>query len=100
MAAVNYTVRLDESDKKLAEQVFNELGLTLAAGLNVYIKAVARKRRIPYELALNDADRISASLRATITSDEKTKSFQAISGILAGYEVDLDKEREERILNQ
>ena len=37
MAAVNYIVRLDEADKKAAEQVFNDLGLILAAGFNVYI---------------------------------------------------------------
>jgi DNA-damage-inducible protein J len=53
MAAVNYTVRLDESDKKAAEQVFNDLGLTLAAGFNVYIKAVVRQRRIPFDMTLN-----------------------------------------------
>ena len=53
MAAVNYTVRLDESDKKAAEDVFNELGLTLAAGLNVYIKAVVRQQRIPFDMALS-----------------------------------------------
>jgi len=53
MASVNYTVRLDESDKKAAEQVFNALGLTLAAGFNVYIKAVVRRKGIPFEMALN-----------------------------------------------
>jgi len=52
MAAVSYTVRLDEADKKAAEQVFNELGLTLAAGVNVYIKAVVRQQRIPFEMTL------------------------------------------------
>ena len=98
MAAVNYTVRLDETDKKLAEQVFNELGLTLAAGLNVYIKTVARKRRIPFDLALNDAERLSTPPLIVVTPDEKMRSFQALNGLLAGYEVDLNKEREERIL--
>ena len=54
MATVNYTIRLDESDKLAAEQVFNKLGLTLAAGLNVYLKAVARQQKIPFSLALNE----------------------------------------------
>ena len=54
MATVNYTLRLDEFDKLAAEQVFNKLGLTLAAGLNVYLKAVARQQRIPFSLALNE----------------------------------------------
>ena len=50
MAAVNYTIRLDESDKREAEQVFNQLGLTLAAGINVYLKAVGQRKKIPFTL--------------------------------------------------
>jgi DNA-damage-inducible protein J len=53
MPASNYTVKFDESDRRAAEQIFSELGLTLAAGLNVYIKAVVRHRRIPFDMALN-----------------------------------------------
>ena len=93
MAAVNYTIRLDETDKRAAEQVFNELGLTMAAGLNVYVKMVARQRKIPFDLALG-AD------MPTITREQKEKSAVALSDLLAGYDVDLDKEREERILSK
>jgi DNA-damage-inducible protein J len=50
MAAVNYTIRLDENDKKAAEQIFNQLGLTLAAGINVYLKAVGQRKKIPFAL--------------------------------------------------
>jgi len=93
MAAVNYTIRLDEKDKKAAERVFNELGLTMAAGLNVYVKMVARQQKIPFDLALN----INTP---TTTREQKEKSVMALSGLLAGYDVDLDKEREERILSK
>ena len=93
MAAVNYTVRLDESDKQIAERVFNELGLTMAAGLNVYVKAVARQRRIPFDLALNTNN-------PGVTREQKERSSGALAGLLAGHEVDLDKEREERILSR
>ena len=34
------------------------------------------------------------------TKEEKEKLFMALSGILAGHEIDLDKEREERILSK
>ena len=96
MATVNYTIRLEEADKQAAEQVFNQLGLTLAAGLNVYLKAVARQQRIPFELSLNQrATSTTTKIRA-----EKEKSFNALRGILAGYEIDLDKEREARILSR
>jgi DNA-damage-inducible protein J len=52
MATINYTLRLDETDKASAEQIFNELGLTLAAGLNIYVKAVVRQQKIPFELSV------------------------------------------------
>ncbi len=57
MAAVNYTIRLDDADKKSAEQVFNQLGLTLAAGINVYLKAVARQQGIPFALEIERTPR-------------------------------------------
>ncbi len=52
MGTVNYTLRLDEADKQSAEQVFSQLGLTMSAGFNVYVKAVVRQKKIPFELSL------------------------------------------------
>ena len=54
MANVNYTLRVDETDKKKAEQVFKTLGMTLSTGINIYLKAVGRQQRIPFSLAVND----------------------------------------------
>ena len=54
MGTVNVTVKMDESVKKQAEQVFNELGLNMSVALNVFVKAVVREKRIPFDLALND----------------------------------------------
>ena len=52
MATVNYTIRLEETAKKEAEQVFNQLGLTLASGINVYLKAVGQRKKIPFSLEI------------------------------------------------
>ena len=96
MATINYTIRLDEADKQAAEKVFSQLGLTLAAGLNVYLKAVARQQKIPFELTLNEQVK-TAFDSVSKTKTDKEKSFQALNGVLAGFEIDLEKEREERI---
>ncbi|MCL1878911.1 MAG: type II toxin-antitoxin system RelB/DinJ family antitoxin [Defluviitaleaceae bacterium] len=96
MATVNYTLRIDESDKQNAEQVFKELGMTFSTGINVYIKTVGRQLRIPFDLALNEP----AMATPKNSRAEKEDAFIALSGILAGHEVDLDKEREERILSK
>lgn len=71
MAAVNYTVRLDESDKKEAEQVLNKLGLTLAAGFNVYVKALIRKQGIPFDVSLQT----SSEEKLTTTQQNEARNF-------------------------
>lgn len=100
MASVNYTLRIDEGDKANAEHVFKELGMTFATGINIYIKMVSRQQRIPFDLALNEHPNTTSSLGAKVSREEKERAFMALKGILAGHEVDLDKEREERILSR
>ncbi|MCL1788372.1 MAG: type II toxin-antitoxin system RelB/DinJ family antitoxin, partial [Defluviitaleaceae bacterium] len=53
MAGTNYTLRIDETDKQQAELVFKALGMNLSTGINIYIKAVSRQQRVPFELDLN-----------------------------------------------
>ena len=50
MGTTNFTVRLEDADKIQAEEVFEKLGLSMSAGINVYVKAVARLRKIPFAL--------------------------------------------------
>jgi len=97
MATTNYTLRVDDTDKQRAEQVFKELGMTFATGINIYIKTVSRQQKIPFELTLNPQ---IFTTNQSISGEEKKKAFIALDGILAGHEVDLDKEREERILSK
>jgi len=54
MATVNYTLRIDETDKQRAEQVFKTLGMTFSTGINIYLKTVGRQKRIPFALTIND----------------------------------------------
>ncbi len=55
VAITNYTLRVDETDKKKAETVFKTLGMTFSTGINIYLKAVGRQQRIPFALNANDA---------------------------------------------
>ncbi|MDR1794653.1 MAG: type II toxin-antitoxin system RelB/DinJ family antitoxin [Erysipelotrichaceae bacterium] len=48
--SVNISIRVDESVKTAAEEVFQNLGINLTAGLNLYLYQVARQGRIPFEL--------------------------------------------------
>jgi len=54
MATKNYTLRVDETDKQRAEEVFKALGMSFATGINVYLKTVGRQQKIPFILAANE----------------------------------------------
>jgi len=59
MNFVNVTIRMDENVKKQCEQVLNELGMNMSTAVNIYFRAIARQRKIPFELALTDVDLFS-----------------------------------------
>lgn len=43
-----------DSDLKLqAQQVFSEMGLSLAAGIEIYLRAVVREKAIPFPVVAN-----------------------------------------------
>ena len=100
MATVNYTLRIDDNDKQRAEQVFKKLGMTFATGINIYIKTVSRRQRIPFDLDLSERNNNTTPIDGNDSREKKWDSFMALEGILAGYDIDLDKEREERILSR
>jgi len=44
------SLRLDDEVKKNAEQTLNEIGLSMSTAINIFLKKVAREKRIPFEL--------------------------------------------------
>lgn len=48
MAQVN--VRIDDKVKKEAEEVFDEMGMPMTTAVTIFLKTVARERRIPFEI--------------------------------------------------
>lgn len=46
------SIRVNRRDKEEATEVFKGLGLDFSSGIAVYLRAVAREKRIPFDLAL------------------------------------------------
>lgn len=44
------TIRIDPTVKKLAGEVFEEIGIGMSAAINAFLKAVIRERGIPFDL--------------------------------------------------
>ena len=53
MAKVTTSISIDSDVKREATEVFKKLGLNLSSGIDMYLRKVAREKRIPFELALD-----------------------------------------------
>ena len=45
------SLRVDDEVKRRAEQTFDDIGLSMSTAINIFLKKVARERRIPFELS-------------------------------------------------
>ena len=45
------SLRVDDAVKREAETAFEEIGLSMTTAINIFLKAVAREKRIPFELS-------------------------------------------------
>ena len=50
MALATISARVDAEDKCVFDSFCSSVGLTSSAALNIFIKAVIRERRIPFEI--------------------------------------------------
>ena len=54
MALTTLTARIDENDKIIFDEFCSSVGLTASATINLFVKAVIRERRIPFEIRQDD----------------------------------------------
>ena len=45
------SLRVDDDVKRGAEKTFDDIGLSMSTAINIFLKKVARERRIPFELS-------------------------------------------------
>ena len=51
MSQATLTARVDEQDKKDFDDFCSSVGLNTSVAINLYVKAVLRERRIPFEIS-------------------------------------------------
>ncbi len=56
MPKTTLNLRIDSSLKKDAEKVVDELGITMSAAINLYLKMIVRTKGIPFDLKITKAD--------------------------------------------
>ena len=82
MAQVSF--RVDDEIKKKAERTFNDIGISMSTAINIYLKAVVRENRIPFELSADpfysDANmsRLRESIRQVRDGEKKLTEHEII----------------------
>jgi DNA-damage-inducible protein J len=51
----NVNIRMDEDLKKLAEQLFSELGLNMTTAVNIFVRQAVNLGGIPFDIVKKDA---------------------------------------------
>lgn len=56
METLNLNVRVDANDKKSFEQFCASVGMNVSTAVNMFIKAVLREQKLPFEVKTNTFD--------------------------------------------
>lgn len=56
METLNLNVRVDANDKKCFEQFCASVGMNVSTAVNMFIKAVLREQKLPFEVKTNIFD--------------------------------------------
>ena len=67
----NIYTRVDPTVKEQAETVLNQLGISMATAMEMYLRQIALQRKIPFEMAL-------PNVRPIALSDLSDKEFDAL----------------------
>ena len=47
------SLRIDDDVKRSAERTLEDIGLSMSSAINIFLKKVAREKRIPFELSVD-----------------------------------------------
>ena len=92
MKVINVTVRVDENVKKQSEQVLHELGLNVSTAVNIFMRTIARERRIPFEITLADSDPFYSESNLTRIAQSKKQITEGNIIYKTTQELELDDE--------
>ncbi len=74
MATTNINIRVDSELKKAAEDLFVDLGLTMSAAINLFLKAAVNYDGIPFEIKRNVPNETTKAALSEYEEMKKNKS--------------------------
>ena len=77
-ATINLNIRTDKDIKDAAEQIFNELGISMTTAVNMFLRQAVRSNGIPFELKLNTPNEVTLAAieeGRRIAKDSRIKGY-------------------------
>lgn len=94
----NVTIRMEDKLKKEAEELFNNLGMTITTAFTIFAKQAIREQRIPFEITLNvpNAETRAAlgESKAIMSGRVKSKQYHTAKELFEELDEELDEEME------
>lgn len=90
MATTNLNIRTDKTIKEQADQIYSELGLSMTAAINMFLRATIRTNGIPFSLSLNDPNQTTIEAieeGRRIARDPNVKGYHSIDELKAALDV-------------
>ena len=78
MAQVNF--RIDSDVKREADELFDNLGLSLSAAITIFIKQSISHRGLPFAVCENGSHALHVSGRPTSSARGRRAALQALAG--------------------
>ncbi len=85
MESLTLNVRVDAKDKKSFEKFCSDVGMNVSTAVNMFIKAVLREQKIPFEVRANSFDEnIYQKLKEAEQEINSTSKRYSSSEVLKG----------------
>ena len=90
MATSNLNIRMDKDIKEQADQIFTELGLTMTAAVNLFLRASIREQGIPFSVKLNKVNKETIAVieeGRKIAKDPNAKGYHSVDELKKALEL-------------
>lgn len=92
MANVNVTIRMEESMKRQADELFSDLGMSLSGAINVFLRQALREQAIPFQIGRDvpNKDTMEALEEVKrLKNDPNKKLYNSFAELLREVEADV-----------
>lgn len=92
MANVNVTIRMEESMKRQADELFSDLGMSLSGAINVFLRQALREQAIPFQIGRDvpNKDTVEAFEEIKrLKNDPNKKLYNSFAELLREVEADV-----------